>query len=1001
MASTNKCSGNTTMYPGEQGGRTCCYVSDELKGEISRGRNPNFSMTRQMQPQLIQSLHELRRGHAKNVPFTEPVIPHTINFESSDSPNAKQRSSETKESQDNNISQLLGITIAAIKVTQDFVPINLAKGILGTVANILMIVQSVIKNKSDFLAIVKKCKIIREILERVTKDITSDNLPGYLAHALLELNLSVNNINNEVVSRKEKGLLKRFFSATIDRDQIASWEKDIDHVLVLFNTEAIAGIAMRVERFALGLDGNTIGVNVLKYHPTEPPSRPSMFYGRDDLVAELTTLVVSDEHIALIGPGGMGKSSLAKAILHEPLTIEKFADRCFFVTYDGLDPSTITFETFMARFAGALGIEIAGIDTLRPISTFLHSSSALVVLDNAETFEEASASSALGKIPSVIAEIACIPGTVLILTSRSRRSAPNVPWITKDIPPLDSSSAQEAFFRIYCQADHENAEGGITNLLQDLELHPLSINLLANAAQQNGWSPVMLLERWKDRHSAVLDHGEGKLQSLSYTMQLSLNSPSIQKLGEEVRHTLAVIAFLPQDGFVKMLAPIQHYVRDSLPPPDSTCLRGIHTFYYCTVQRCSEERDGHADIITSDHLNIEHVIAFGLAHIPEVTYPACWTFLQCLKCHFPRSTSLTPAIFNIVENSSARTSKAHCLWNLGWLYMTLSQHTESMKAFKAAGALCIATGKHEMAAQCVIACACADIYRCQGRVLQSQQVLEGFQPSESWEYLSEPTKAKVWFFLDTARMYTSASADELFVKSSEDHMWGLRFKLWHWRAKFYYGEDIAQVNTHLEDLLLQCTSTGDFVRRDALEGLAEVAFCEGRLSKAMDILQTIVESEGQLPHDIPAILKALVASKQGDHALARELINPAPGLLQFFVLRTAFVFLVRSYGSACIELTAGAYDRAEYHFIATIEGCDIQGHLNFKAYSKRGLGEIAFVHGDFALALRCFMETWSLCTEMGVSTRHLYNYEPLYVLPDRFRGWTLFLEGRSPFANII
>jgi tetratricopeptide (TPR) repeat protein len=757
-----------------------------------------------------------------------------------------------------------------------------------------------------------------------------------------------------------------------------------------------------------------------------------MFYGRDDLVVELTTLVVNGEHIALIGPGGMGKSSLAKAILHESLIIEKFADRRFFVTYEGLDPSTITFETFMARFAGALGIEIAGADTLRPISTFLRSSSSLIVLDNAETFEEASASSALEKIPSVIAEIACIPTTVLILTSRSRRSAPNVPWITKDIPPLDSNSAKEAFFRIYRSAGHKNVEGGITNLLQELEFHPLSINLLANAAQQNGWSPVMLLERWKDRHSAVLDHGEGKLQSLSHTMQLSLNSPSIQKLGEEARHTLVIIAFLPQglnealskhilpsilqidticdvlwrhslvyrqDGFVKMLAPIRHYVRDSLPLPDSTYLQEIRTFYYPTVQQCLEERNGHADIITSDHLNIEHIIAFDLAHIPEVTYPFCWSFLQCLKWHLPRPTSLTPTIFNIVEDPSTRTPKAHCLWNLGWLYMTLSQHTESMKAFNAAGALCLATGKHGMAAQCVIAC--ADIYRCQGRILQSQQVLEDFQRSGSWGYLNEPTKAKVWFFLDTARMYTSpTSADELFVRSSEDHIWSLRFKLWYWRAKFYTGGDIVQVNTHLEDLL-QCTSTGNFVRRGALEGLAEVAFCEGRLSEAMAILQTIIENEGQHSYDIPTILKALVASNQGNHALARELINPAPGLFQFFVLRTAFVFLVRSYASACIELAAGAYDRARSYFLATIEGCDIQGHLNFKAYSKRGLGEIAFVRGDSALAKQCFMETWSLGTEMGVPLRHLYSYEPFYVLPDRFRGWSLFLEGQGPFANMI
>jgi hypothetical protein len=130
-----------------------------------------------------------------------------------------------------------------------------------------------------------------------------------------------------------------------------------------------------------------------------------MLYGRDGLVAELANLVINHEHISLIGPGGMGKSSIAKAILNEPLVTEKFADRRFFVTYDGVDPSTITFETFMTRLAGGLGMEIAGADPVRQISTFLRSASTLVVLDNAETFEEANASSALGDIPPAIADI--------------------------------------------------------------------------------------------------------------------------------------------------------------------------------------------------------------------------------------------------------------------------------------------------------------------------------------------------------------------------------------------------------------------------------------------------------------------------------------------------------------------------------------------------------------------------------------------------------------------
>ncbi|KAG1838418.1 hypothetical protein C8R48DRAFT_791351 [Suillus tomentosus] len=460
----------------------------------------------------------------------------------------------------------------------------------------------------------------------------------------------------------------------------------------------------------------------------------------------------------------------------------------------------------------------------------------------------------------------------------------------------------------------------------------------------------------------------------------ALDSPSIQALGKDGRRTLAIIAFLPQglndnlaggllpslqevdticdvlrmqslvyrqDNFIKVLAPIRHYVQDSLPLPDSTRLREIRTFYYHTVQQCSEEQDGHANIIISDHFNIEHVIAFDLAHVSQETYHACSKFLLCLKWHLPCPTTLAPAIFNVVQNSSTYELKAYCLWHLGCLYITLSQLTDAMKILKAAGVLYLATGNHEIVAACVIKC--ADLCRCQGRFIQYQQLLDGFQRSESWQYLSEPMKDQVWYFLDDARMCTfTAPADELFVKSSDsDHLYGLRSKIQHWRAKLYHGGDIVQVHEHLENLLLQCTCTRvSLARRDALVGLAEVAFCEGKLSEAMDILQRVVEMfEGERSHDSVwySVLKAVVAGKQGDHTLARELIYKAPESLQFFELRSAFAFLHRSYGMACIELTAGAYDRAESHFVATIEGCDIQGQLDYKAYSKWGLGEIAFM----------------------------------------------------------
>jgi tetratricopeptide (TPR) repeat protein len=784
-----------------------------------------------------------------------------------------------------------------------------------------------------------------------------------------------------------------------------------------------------------------LNVNAIRYRQTVPPSRPSIFYGRDGLVAELTDLVVNDVHIALIGPGGMGKSSLAKAILNEPLIAEKFADRRFFVTYDGLDPLTITFDAFMSRFAENLGMDQVGADPIRQISTFLRSSRALVVLDNAETFEEASGSPSLKEIPPAIAEIASIPGVIIILTSRSRRNAPDVEWITKDVPALDANSAQDVFFRIYRGAARAHAEEEIKDLLGELEFHPLSISILANAAHQNSWSPATLVKRWNEQHSKLLDRGSGKLQSLSSTMQLSLGSPTIQALGQDGLRALAVIAFLPQGlnddmardllpsipqinnicdvlcsqsllyrqgSFVKMLAPVRHYVRDSLSRPDATCLRDIRVFYHRAVEWRAQQQDNFAGVIISDHLNIEHMVAFCLGHVEDDEgdpYDLCLKFLSSLQYHLPRPTTLMPAIFNIQEDSSTWRPKAFCLERLALLYETISHLSEAAKAFQAAEILYLNTGDNRVAAGCVISR--AEIYKNQGRFIQSTRLLQDFQRSESWNYLDTAMKAELWLFLDLAQMYIFiASADELFVQRTEDHTSSMGFKIGHWRVKLFYGGDIVQAKTYLEELLVRCRRPENhYYHAHALRALAEAAYCQGNLSECMDRLHILVEYyvECNSPETILwyTVWQAVLASDLGNYDLARELIQKSPGPLEFLTSPGARTFVHRTYSSAHIELAAGEYAKAESLFAAAIEGCDMQGDLRVKAYCIRALGEVSYVHGDCLLAGQRFTETRALCTEMGVPPRKMYSFAPFDSLPERFEGWALFLDGQSPFAAIM
>ncbi|KAG1803973.1 uncharacterized protein BJ212DRAFT_1304488 [Suillus subaureus] len=123
-------------------------------------------------------------------------------------------------------------------------------------------VKRVIKNKSDFLAIVRTCETIMEVFQRATKDATGADLQRSSGmHCLsLTLNRMISGAASKMVQRFWQGL----FSVTTDRNQIVGWEKDLDRVIAPFNMsfEAITRIAISVGKFILGL--NATNVNVLE-----------------------------------------------------------------------------------------------------------------------------------------------------------------------------------------------------------------------------------------------------------------------------------------------------------------------------------------------------------------------------------------------------------------------------------------------------------------------------------------------------------------------------------------------------------------------------------------------------------------------------------------------------------------------------------------------------------------------------------------------------------------
>ena len=89
--------------------------------------------------------------------------------------------------------------------------------------------------------------------------------------------------------------------------------------------------------------------------PAELPAAPDIFAGRaDDLAAIDHPLAVGNRVLALLGPAGVGKSTLALRIAHD--LRDRYPDGQLFAVLRGAGPDPVAPEALLVRFLGVLGV---------------------------------------------------------------------------------------------------------------------------------------------------------------------------------------------------------------------------------------------------------------------------------------------------------------------------------------------------------------------------------------------------------------------------------------------------------------------------------------------------------------------------------------------------------------------------------------------------------------------------------------------------------------------
>jgi len=212
------------------------------------------------------------------------------------------------------------------------------------------------------------------------------------------------------------------------------------------------------------------------------PLKPRIFHGRDTLVQELVGLLLDEElpRICILGPGGMGKTSLALAVVQSPSVQAKYnAHNCFWVPCIGATSTSLFLQILCTHLRVTVETSSPLNDILAELKTTVEPR--LILLDNFETPWN-TLDNTQKDVNNVIQQLDRLPHVAILVTMRGTHLPSNdIVWQSKNLPPTDKDACRRIFSDI--NPDSKD-DPDVDHLLTELGHMPFAVTLMANLGKE-------------------------------------------------------------------------------------------------------------------------------------------------------------------------------------------------------------------------------------------------------------------------------------------------------------------------------------------------------------------------------------------------------------------------------------------------------------------------------------------------------------------------------------